>query len=148
MGFFESLKTKLSRRSVPVMKVMDLDYVGKVNSIRMLPSCRDRPNSILDPWNGPGWEKDPEFGPIDITDDKGITTKRWIVNEAGKTCGLYTRLSAFPNREKIQGNASTIDDIAEAMGIHPSMRDKAIFWLIGSLMGVFLFAPMLQGILS
>jgi len=130
------------------MKILDVDVAGKVNAIQMIAACKDRPNSLLCTWDGTGWEKDPQYGPIDITDVKGITTKHWIVSEQGKSTGLWTRMSAFPNREKIIGTGANMDDIAEAMGYHPPMRDKIIFLGIGILAGWLFIGPIMNGVLA
>lgn len=146
--FIEKWKFKFLGRAVPVMKVLDVDVAGKVNAIQLIDSCKDRPNSILCTWDGVGWEKDPEYGPISVIDEKGIESKRWVVSEAGKTVPLFTRMTSFPNREKIVGNGSNMDDIAEAMGYHPPLRDKLIFFIVGTLCGWLFLAPIAGAMLK
>jgi len=146
--FIEKLKFKFAGRSVPVLKVMDVDVAGRVKAIQLIAGCKDRPNSLLCTWDGTGWEKDPEYGPIDVIDEKGIGSKRWIVSESGKTVPLFTRMSAFPNREKVIGAMANMDDIADAMSLHPSMREKMIFMFVGILAGWLFIGPIMSGILS
>jgi hypothetical protein len=146
--FIEKLRFKLAGRSVPVIKVMDVDDIGRVKAFQFIDSCKDRPNSIICTWDGTGWEKDREYGPIDVIDDKGILSKRWIVSESGKTVPLYTEVSTFPNREKPIGAKSLMDDASEAMMLHPSMREKMIWLALGLLGGWLFVSPIMAGIMS
>ena len=146
--FIEKMRFKLSGRSVPVIKVQDVDVAGRVQSIQLIDSCKDRPNSILCTWDATAWEKDPEYGPIDVIDDRGLVTKRWIVSEAGKSVPLFTRMSAFPNRERALGAKALMDDAAEAMSLHPSMREKMIFMGVGILIGWIFIGPIMSGLMS
>jgi hypothetical protein len=127
---------------------LDVDISGKVGSVQLIDGCKDRPNSILCTWDGTGWEKDPEYGPISVIDDKGIENKRWVVSEQGKSTALWTRQSAFPNREKIIGTGANMDDIGEAMAYHPPLRDKMIFLGIGILAGWLFVGPILNGMMK
>ena len=148
MRFLDRIKFKLTGRSVPAIKCQDVDVAGRVTSLQMYAAVKDRPNSLFASWNGEEWEKDPENPPINVILDNGTQTKQWIVNEVGKSCSLYTRMTAFPNKEKLIGAVSNMDDFAEALQIKPTMREKVMFMILGILMGVFIVQPMMATFLK
>jgi hypothetical protein len=125
----------------------DVDVAGRVNSLQMYASVKDRPNSLMASWNGEEWEKDPDNPPINVILDNGAAQKMWIVGELGRSCSLYTRMSTFPNKEKLIGAVSNMDDFAEALQIKPTMREKFGFLIGGILVGVFIVQPFLATIL-
>jgi hypothetical protein len=105
-------------------------------------------NSILQTWNNEGAEISPNAeGIINYTDESGLTQPAYAEYK-GRTCNLYVRPRNAPNHEKTIGVGATIDDIAQAMDLYPSMRDKLIFLAIGLLMGWQILAPMANKILS
>ena len=148
MRFIDRIKFKMQGRSVPAIKCQDVDQNGKVGSLQLYDSVKDRPNSLQASWNSEEWEKDRESPPIAVTLDNGTTQKMWIVGELGKSCSLYTRPSMYPNKEKLIGAVSNMDDFAEALGIKPSMREKFGFLIGGILIGVFFVQPMLATFLK
>ncbi|RPJ50991.1 MAG: hypothetical protein EHJ95_06120 [Methanobacteriota archaeon] len=127
---------------------MDVDEAGMVKSLQLIDSCKDRGNTILCTWNAKLWEKNKEYGPIDVIDDKGLTTKRWIVSESGETAPLFTRMTAFPNRENVLGAKAIMDDASEAMLLRPAMRDKMIFLFVGLGIGTFFLGPIVGAMMS
>jgi len=146
--FIEKWRFKLTGRSVPVIKVMDVDEAGMVKSLQIIDSCKDRGNSILCTWDAELWEKNKEYGPIDVIDDRGLMTKRWIVSETGESAPLFTRMTPFPNRSRVLGAKAIMDDAAEAMLLRPTMREKIVFFLVGAGIGALFLGPMLQAVLS
>jgi hypothetical protein len=148
MRFLDRIKFKLQGRSVPAIKCQDVDVVGRVNSLQMYGAVKDRPNSLLASWNGEVWEKNPENPPINVTLDNGTSMKMWVVGESGTSCSIFTRVPTFPNKEKLQGAVSNMDDFAEALQIKPTMREKVMFMILGILMGVFIVQPMLATFLK
>lgn len=147
--FLEKMKFKFAGRSVPVIKCEDIDTAGRVHTLHMLGGCKDRPNSIIATWDSKGWEKDPMWGsPITLIDEKGIQSLAYVASEEGVTVPLFTRPSAYPNREDVIGRASTMDDISDAMDLGKSMRNMIIGVVIGTFIGWLLIAPMMTTALS
>ena len=131
---------RLRGRSVPVMKVSDIEQDGRVNTLQDLGSLKDRPNSLVNSWDSKAWEKAKDSLPITFLDEKGIPQKRWIVSSKGETVNLYTRPPGEnPNLEDIIGKAATIDDIAEAMDLGKSIRNLLLGVIIGAPLGWFVF---------
>jgi hypothetical protein len=146
--FIEQWKFKLQGRAVPVVKCEDVDKDGRVYTLHFLGKVKDRANSLQETWNGKVWEKDPNFSRITMIDEKGIETYPYVVSKSGKTCGLYTEPSKYPNREDVLGRWSMMDDITEAMDLNKSMKQLAIGLVIGLGIGAFILGPMLTTMLS
>ena len=135
-------------RSVPVMKCQDIDVMGRVTTLQFLGNVKKRPNSLVSTWNNTGWEIDPANGTIRYIDEKGIESQIYVVSESGQTCSLYTKVTAFPNLERIIGTGATCDDIGEAMDYKPSMSSKILFLVIGLGVGTFLLGPMVTAMMK
>ena len=148
MRFIDRIKFKLQGRSVPAIKCQDVDVAGRISSLQMYAAVKDRPNSLMASWNGEEWEKDPDNPPINVILDNGTSQKMWIVGELGRSCSLYTRMSAFPNKEKLIGAVSNMDDFAEALQMKPTMREKFGFLIGGVLLGVFIIQPVLSAFMK
>ena len=146
--FFEQLKYKLRGRSVPVIRVVDTDEAGRVLSVELISAMKDRPNSLVNGWDVKGYEKDPAYGPIEVTNEKGIKDRRFIVSPIGKTVGLFTEMSSFPNREDAIGAKAEFDDITDSMNLGKSLRNVLIGIIIGIFIGWWFIAPIMSGILK
>lgn len=147
--FVEQLKFKLSGRSVPVLRVSEVDSTtGRIRTIQDVGACKDRPNSIISTWDEKGWEKSAGANPITKLDAKGNAELCWIVSQRGQTVNLYTQPWAGPSNEEIIGRASTADDIASAMDLGKSMRNMLIGLLIGILLGWLIIGPMVTTVMS
>jgi len=146
--FIEKWRFKLMGRAVPVMKCEDVDFAGRVTTLHYLGNVKKRPNSLVSTWDNKGWEIDPEYGPIRYIDERGLESYIYVVSEAGKTCPLHTRMTAFPNLEDVIGKGATCDDIGEAMDYKPSMSSKFLFLIVGLGIGAVFLGPMLQAVLS
>lgn len=130
MRFIEKWRYKLGGKIVPVIKCEDVDISGRVQTIRIFQGGR-RSNSILNFWDGKGWDINKDFGTVRLINEKEVEQQAYIVTEHGDTGGLWTRMSAFPNYEDIIGNGATLDDIADAMNFHKSLKWIAIGALCG-----------------
>ena len=146
--FIEQWKFKLQGRAVPVVKCEDVDNTGRVYTLHLVGKVKDRANSLQSTWDGKAWEKDPAFSKITLIDEKGIETYPYVVSKSGKTCGLYTEPTAFPNREDVLGQWSMMDDITEAMNLNKSMRFIVIGLIVGMGIGTFILGPMLTAMLK
>lgn len=145
--FVEKIRFRFMGRAVPYMKVIDEDVAGRVEAVQFINSAKERENSVICTWDGTGFEKDKDNPPITVIGDNGLTS-RWFVAKGGKAISLYTRMSAFPNRERAIGAKALMDDAAEAMSLHPSMREKMIFMGIGILIGWIFIGPIMSGLMS
>lgn len=143
----EQWKFKLAGRAVPVINVIDEDIAGRVEGIHLIASAKDRSNSVVFTWDGKGFEKDKDNPPISVTDDKGITT-RYYVSKGGRAISLYSRMTAFPNLEKVIGAAATMDDIADSMDLGKSMKNLVIGLFVGMGIGALFLGPMLTAVMS
>lgn len=146
--FIEQWKFRLIGRSVPVMRVSDIDKEGRVHTLMDVGTCKDRPNSIVNTYDEKGWEKAPDSMPVIFLSSKGTPEQRWIVSESGETVNLYTKPVTFPNLEEVIGHAATMDDIADSMDLGKSMRNLLIGMFIGIGLGAFIIGPMLTKMLS
>ena len=145
--FLEQLKYRLRGRSMPVIRVMDTDEAGRVLSLELISAAKDRPNSIINGYDVKGWEKDPAYGPIQVINEKGVVDLRWIVSPIGKTVGLFTQMSAFPDREDAIGARAEFDDITDSMNLGKSLRNVLIGIVIGIIAWMFL-GPIFGAMLS
>ncbi len=144
----EQLKFKLSGRSVPVIKVSDVESDGRIRTLQMLGVLKNRPNSLLNTWDEKGYEKRGN-GFITLVDEKGIPIDAYAVSEAGMTVDLYTiPPSDYPNREDVIGHAATMDDIADSMDLGKSMRNIFIGLFIGIALGWLIIGPIINKLLS
>lgn len=146
--FLEQWKYRLSGRSVPVIRVKDIDCAGMVKSLEIVRGMKDRPNSLVDGWDVKGYEKDPAYGPIEVINEKGVREFRWVVSPIGKTVGLFTQMSAFPNREDIIGKRAEMDDIADSMDLGKSIKQMAIGLIIGIFIGWLFISPIMGSMLK
>lgn len=153
--FVEEWKFKLTGRSVPVVHVSDVDpETGKVRTLRLLGTAKDRPNSIVDTYDVKGWEK--KGGAINFIDAKGVQYIAYICGESGQTEDLFIKQRTFragdsklfPNLEGIIGPAATMDDIGDSMDLGKSMRNLLIGMVIGIFIGWWIVGPMFGAILS
>jgi hypothetical protein len=147
MDFIERWSFKVFGKKIPVFQIVEVAENGWIKSIVLAKWVR-RKNSILQTWNNEGAEISANAeGIINYTDESGLTQPAYAEYK-GRTCNLYVRPRNAPNHEKTIGVGATIDDIAQAMDLNPSMRDKLIFMVIGILAGWLIFGPMINKILS
>ena len=146
----EKLKFKLTGRSIPVIKCMDVEKNdGRINTIQFLGECRDNQNTIHSTWDDKGWEKDPAEGkPVLFINESGIKTLAYIVSESGKTVNLYTTRREHPNSEETIGKLLSWDVLAMAMDMNRSMRNIMIGLFFGIGLGAFIIGPMIQAMLK
>lgn len=141
--FIEQWKFRLTGRSVPTMRVSEVEDTGRVGTLMDIGTCKDRPNSIVNTWDEKGWEKLKGTMPITFIDGKGNPEMRWIVSSEGHTVNLYTSPDNYPDREEIIGHAATMDDIADSMDLGKSMRNiliggilsAPVWWIIFQMLG-------------
>jgi hypothetical protein len=149
MKILEQLKFKLTGRAVPVMRVSEVEQEGgKIHTLQDIGTCKDSPNRLVETWDNKGWEKKQGITPITRLNAKGDQEMCWIVSERGQTVNLYTQPWKGPALEDVIGKAATVTDIADAMDLTPSMREKLIFMVIGIMLGWLIFGPMINKILS
>lgn len=148
MKFIEKLKFKLGGRSVPAIKMEDVDRMGKVGTVHYLGGVKRRANSLLTTWDEKGWEIKAGKGQVNMILENGLNQKAFIVDESGQTVDLYVGTCPYPNREDIIGHAATMDDIADSMDLGKSMKNMIIGILIGIGLGAFIIGPMLQTMMS
>ena len=146
--FIEQMKYKLSGRSVPVVKLEDIDLAGRVYTLHLLGTAKRRANSIQTPWDQKTWEVSRDSGKISLIDEKGNESYAFVVTEEGKTGAIYTKPITYHAVEDIMGKASTMDDIAEAMDLGKSPKNLLIGLLLGIGIGTFVLGPMVTTILS
>ena len=147
MDFIDKWMFKLTGRKIPVFQVEEVGENGFVKSLTLSKWVR-RKNSLVKTWDNIGAEIRPHGeGLLSYTDEGGLTQPAYAEYK-GKTCNLYIRPRNAPNHEQTIGNYATIDDITQALGLAPSMREKMIFLLIGVMMGWLFVAPMANGIMS
>jgi hypothetical protein len=144
----EKLKFKLSGRSVPVIKMLDIQVDGQIRGIQFLGEVKDRPNSLISTWDEKGWEKDRDSQMVTLIGESGVKTIAHVVSEFGNTINLYTHPVQNPRLEDVIGHAATMDDIADSMDLGKSMRNLLIGALIGVGLGAFIIGPMLTKMLS
>lgn len=144
--FIEKWKFKLTGKSVPVVKVADIDEEGRINTLMILGDVKDRPNSLVESWNQKAWEKEQGTHMIQVVDQNGRRAFNWIVSEAGRTVDLYVHpyfKNPMPDREDILGKGATMDDIAEAMDLGKSTKNYIIggvmsapvWWIVFQVLG-------------
>jgi len=146
--FVEQWKYKLSGRSVPVVKLEDIDQEGRVYTIHLLGTAKRRANSIQTPWDQKVWEIGRDAGKVSLIDEKGNETFAYVVSEEGRTTKLYTKPITYHAVEDIMGRASTMDDIAEAMDLGKSVKNLVIGLLLGLGVGAFILGPMIQAMMK
>ena len=171
--FIEQWKFRLTGKSVPVMKALDIELDGRIRTLQDIGSCKDRPNSLIQTWDSKGWEKSKEASQITFIDAKGNPEMRWVVTPQGETVNLYTwqrripdeeatlpeaqkkPLSAWqrvmaiiPMLEGLIGKSATLDDIEESMDLHKSMKYILIGLIFGVLIGWVLVAPIVNGLMK
>lgn len=149
LNIVEQLKFKLTGRKVPVFRVSETEpETGRIISLQDLGQCRDNPNSLEYLWDQKGYEKDNEVSPIIRISGYGDKELVWFVDPQGKTVNLYSKPFKGPAMEKVNGALLSVDVIAIAMGLVPSMRDKIIFMVIGIFMGWLFVGPMFSTMAS
>ena len=149
LNIVEQIKFKLTGRKVPVFRVSEVDQAtGRIISLQDLGQCRDNPNSLEYLWDQKGYEKDDEVSPIIRISTAGDKELIWFVDPHGMTANLYTKPHAGPAMEKINGALLSVDVIAIAMGLVPSMRDKIIFLVVGVCIGWLFVGPMFSTMAS
>jgi hypothetical protein len=146
--FIEQMKYKLSGRSVPVVKLEDIDIEGRVYTLHLLGTAKRRANSIQTPWDQKVWEIGRDAGKISLIDEKGNEQFAYLVTEEGRTTKLYTKPVTYHALEDIMGKASTMDDISESMDLGKSPKNLLIGMIVGIGIGAFFIGPMLTTIMS
>ena len=149
MKLIDQLKFKFTGRSVPVLKVSEVDNTtGLVRILQDVGPCRLDPNRIVNPWDNTGWEINKEAEPVIRMSDKGTKEVCYVVSSRGQSCNLYTQPWKGPALENVIGRTACLDTIAEILGLTPSMRDKFIFLTVGLLLGWLIVGPLMNTILS
>jgi hypothetical protein len=143
MDFIEKWKYKLTGRTVPVIRVVDVEQDGKIKSLTISKWVR-KANTLLETWDNIGASIDSPDGILSYTDESGLTKPAYATYK-GTTVPLYTIPIPYANHERTVGAAATVDDLATVLGIAPSMRDKIIFLLIGLMIGWLFVAPVVSG---
>jgi hypothetical protein len=146
--FIERIKFAMSGRSVPVIKVDDVEQDGKIKTIHFLGEVKKRPNSLVVTWDEKGYEIDKGAGLVNLIDDKGIRQPAYVVSTRGITTDIFTRPYAGLNLEDVIGKAATADDIADNMDLGKSMRNLLIGLALGVGIGMFILGPMLQSMMK
>jgi hypothetical protein len=149
MKIIEQLKFKLAGRAVPVMRVSEVEQeTGKIFTFQDLGTCKDSPNRLVATWDNKGWEKTAGITPVLRINAKGDQEPCWLVSERGQTVNLYTQPWKGPALEDVIGKAATVTDIADAMDLTASMRDKLLWMVIGIMLGWLIVGPMINTVLS
>jgi len=144
----EKLKFKLTGKSIPVIKCMDIEESGKINCLQLLGNVKDNPNTLHSTWDDKGWEKAKEASPLLLINESGIKTLAYIVSEAGTTVNLFTTKRTSPNSEETIGKMLSWDVLAMAMDMNRSMRNILIGLFFGLGIGAFILGPMLTAAFS
>ena len=143
----EQIKFKLQGRAVPVIRAMDVESDGRINTIQLVGNMKKRENSLLSTWDNRGDEVVKGQKLVTVIDEKGNSSRAYIVH-GGVTTDIYTTPQRYPDREGVIGAAATMDDLRDAMDINASMRDKMIFLCLGMLLGWVFLAPMMSKVMS
>lgn len=146
--FIERIKFAMAGRSVPAIKVDDIEADGKIKTIHFLGEIKKRPNSLVVTWDEKGYEIEKGSGLVNLIDDKGIRQPAFVVSPHGKTVNIYTQPYNGINFEDVIGKAASADDIADNMDLGKSMRNLLIGGLIGTGFGMFILGPLLTRIMS
>lgn len=155
LKIIEQWKFKLTGKAIPAVHVSDVEpETGRVRTLRLMGSIKERANSLVDSFDVKGWEK--AGSPINFIDAKGIQTIAYVCGESGRTEDLYIKQrreaggngNLYPNVEGVIGAAATMDDIADSMDLGKSMRNLLIGIVIGIFMGALIIGPMFSTILS
>ena len=94
--------------SIFTVHVSDIEPdTGRINQIRVVGECKNRPNSIIEIWDAKGWEK-AGHRPISFVGEDGVKKLSVIVSEAGTTTDLFTTPRKYKNLEEIIGKAATL----------------------------------------
>ena len=149
MKLIDQIKFKLTGRSVPVLKVSEVDQeTGLVRTLQDIGPCRLDANRIVNPWDNTGWEINKDAEQVIRMSDKGIKEVCYVVSSRGQTCNIYTQPWKGPALENVIGRTAVLDTIAEILGLTPSMRDKIIFMIVGIFLGWLIVGPLMNTILS
>lgn len=148
LKFVERIKFAMAGRSVPVIKVDDVEEDGKVKTIHFLGDIKKRPNSLVVTWDEKGYEIDKTAGLVNLIDDKGIRQPAYVVSTRGRTVDIFTKPYMGTNFEDVIGKAATADDIADNMDLGKSMRNLLIGLALGVGIGMFILGPMLQSMMK
>jgi len=130
----ERLLFKLRGMSVPVVRVADIDEHGRIGTIQFVGHVKKRPNSLVQTWDGTGWEIQKDTHQVTIVNEKGVAETGYVVQETGSTSDIFTTRSIFPNLERVIGAAATLDDIPDSLDLGKSMRNL--------LLGILIAAPL------
>ena len=149
MKLIDQIAFKLTGKKVPVYRVSEVDQEsGLILSLQDMGYCKDDPNGIFYPWENKDYEKRKDTKPVTRVNTNGIAEPCWIVSERGQTVNLYTQPWKGPQLESVLGQMVSVDSIAKAMGLEPSMRAKIVFMVLGIFMGWWVVGPMFSTILS
>ena len=143
-NYIERIMFTLFGRTVPVVRVADIDDTGKINTLQILPAVKDRANSLVDTFGAVGWEKVPGRGYITFIDAQGVQQGAHVVSQAGMTVNLYTEPRGYPNWEEVIGKGATADDIADNMDLEKSNRKLFLGIAIGMPIGYMVFTLLLS----
>jgi hypothetical protein len=136
---------RLTGRSMPCVRVMDIDETGLIGAIQFEGGLKLKANSIVNTWETKAYEIKKESRKITIIDKAGITTTGYFISPAGETVNLYTTPRNFPDAEDVLGAVTMMDIIAESMNLLKSMKNMAIGAVIGMCIGWLIIAPMVRG---
>ena len=129
--------------SIFTVHVSDIEPdTGRINQIRVVGECKNRPNSIIETWDAKGWEKAGHH-PISFVGEDGVKKLSVIVSEAGTTTDLFTTPRKYKNLEEIIGKAATLDDIPEALDLHKSLKWIGIGFVAGMPVGYMVFTVLM-----
>lgn len=130
--------------SIFTVHVSDIEPdTGRINQIRVVGECKNRPNSIIETWDAKGWEK-AGHRPISFVGEDGVKKLSVIVSEAGTTTDLFTTPRKYKNLEEIIGKAATLDDIPEALDLHKSLKWIGIGFVAGMPVGYMVFTVLMM----
>jgi hypothetical protein len=149
MKILDQIAFKFTGKKIPVFRIADQDeQTGQVKSLQDMGYCRDDPNTIQYTWENKGWEKTHGVNSIQKITVNGITEQCYVVSKKGQVVNLYTEPYKGPALENVVGTMQGVDMIALSMGLYPSMREKAVFMLIGIALGWLIIGPILNTMMS
>lgn len=146
LEFLEKWIFKLTGRSIPCVKIEDIDAEGKIRTIRFVGNMKLKANTITNTWETTGVEIDREAGMITIIDRSGISALGYVISEQGTTRALYTTPRDLPDAEEIFGPLTMMDIIGDSMNLNKSIRNIAIGIVIGIIIGWIFVGPMISTI--
>lgn len=143
--FIERIKFKMQGRAVPVIRVTDVDKIGRVHTIHIAGLWKKLDNSVINTWDQKGNAIPPNYTTVAIINDKGVTENGYIVHN-GFAAELYTRpvIEGAVNTEGIQGKLICADVLEQGMDLGKSAKNL----IIGAIMGMAAYAVFIGPILG